>query len=182
MKLAQVLRRFSYKAVRPQNTADTLYQCLLIGSSVLLVDQATKHVANKQGIVSLNPGISFGMFSAEHPVISFLMLLGMGVIVSNLIQQHWRKYPVSTGLFVGGAISNITDRIARGGVRDWLPVGPLPLRNNIADWAIFVAALLVLWNVYQEGKVQRRDTSARKDGKNRKSAVRKGSKSRSRVQ
>lgn len=162
MMLAQALRRLPYKAMRPQTAVDTLYQCLLVGSSVLLVDQATKHVANKMGMVSLNPGISFGMFSAEHPVISFLMLLGMGVIVSSLIQQHWRKYPISTGLFVGGAISNIVDRIARGGVRDWLSVGPLPLRNNIADWAIFVAATLVLWNVYQESRVHARSNRTQK--------------------
>jgi signal peptidase II len=150
MKLAQALHRFSHRAVRPRTTADILYQCVLIGSGVLFIDQATKHVANRLGMVSLNPGISFGIFASEHPVISFLMLLVMGVIISILIQQHWHKHPISTGLFVGGAISNLVDRIARGAVRDWLPVGPLPLRNNIADWAIFVAAILVLWNVYQE--------------------------------
>jgi lipoprotein signal peptidase len=131
---------------------DAMYRAVLVGSTVLLVDQATKFAANKFGLISINTGISFGLFGADHPTVSFLLLLVMGVIVAALIQQHWHKHPISTGLFVGGAISNIADRIARGGVRDWLPVGPLPLRNNLADWAIFVAAILVIYTLYFESK------------------------------
>lgn len=133
---------------------DAMYRAVLVGSTVLLIDQATKFIANKFGLISINTGISFGMFSSDHPVLSVLLLLVMGVIVSALIQQHWHKHPISTGLFVGGAISNIADRIARGGVRDWLPVGPLPLRNNLADWAIFVAAILVIYTLYLESKAK----------------------------
>jgi lipoprotein signal peptidase len=144
---------------------DILYQALLIGSAVLLIDQGTKHVANKFGLITLNPGISFGVFGYEHQSISFLMLLGMGVIVMTLIQQHWHKHPVATGLFVGGALSNIVDRIARGGVRDWLAVGPLPLKNNIADWAIFCAALLVMYALYKEDLAPRTKTHKTKSSK-----------------
>ena len=131
-----------------------MYRAVLVGSTVLLVDQATKYVANKFELISINTGISFGLLEADHPTLSLLLLLGMGVIVATLIQQHWHKHPVSTGLFVGGAVSNIADRIARGGVRDWLPVGPLPLRNNLADWAIFFAAVFVIYSLHVESKAK----------------------------
>jgi signal peptidase II len=137
-----------------KDKTDILYRCLLLGSAVLFIDQATKYIANKFHLITLNPGISFGLLETEHPALSFLLLLGMGVLVAALIQQHWHKHPISTGLFVGGAISNIVDRVAKGGVRDWLPIFFLPLKNNLADWAIFLAAVLVIITVYQESRLK----------------------------
>ena len=54
------------------------------------------------------------------------------------------KYPIVRGLFLGGAMSNIMDRLVIGGVRDWLPVPVLGLRNNLADWAIVGALIIFL--------------------------------------
>lgn len=50
-----------------------------------------------------------------------------------------KKYPIILGLFQGGAVSNVLDRLVYGGVRDWLAVPILGLRNNFADWAIVIA-------------------------------------------
>lgn len=55
----------------------------------------------------------------------------------------WRNMQgIFTGLFIGGAVSNIIDRIYFGGVRDWFPIPFVGLRNNLADWAIFLAVFL----------------------------------------
>jgi|GEM_PF-346327 len=134
---------------RASSSTDALYTCLLTGSGVLLVDQFTKFIADQYHLVTLNKGISFGLLEIGHPILGGALLIGLGVIVVLILQKYWRQHPVSTGLFVGGALSNIADRISRGGVRDWLPLGPLPLKNNLADWAISLAALMIIITLYQ---------------------------------
>lgn len=132
------------------DSTKALYRALVIGSVILLVDQATKKLAGLYGMVLLNTGISFGLLPADHPVLSFLLMVGLAMLIMTLIQQHWHKHPISTGLFMGGAISNLIDRLVHGGVKDWLPVGPLPLKNNLADWAIFAAVILVFLTIWKE--------------------------------
>lgn len=39
-------------------------------------------------------------------------------------------------------MSNLLDRLVYGGVRDWLTVPVLGLKNNLADWAIVGA---IVW-------------------------------------
>jgi lipoprotein signal peptidase len=137
------------------NKTDLFYQCVTIACGVLVIDQLTKFIANKFGLVSINTGISFGFFSTEHPVLGFALLVVLGILVVAVIQKNWQNHPISTGLFVGGALSNIADRIARGGVRDWLPLGFLPIHNNLADWAIGIAAILVIINLFRDEKKHR---------------------------
>ncbi len=54
----------------------------------------------------------------------------------------WVKESIAGGLFFGGALSNILDRIVFGGVRDWLSIPFTSLNNNVADWAIFIGLVL----------------------------------------
>lgn len=137
------------------DSTKAMYRALLVGSVVIFVDQLTKKLATLSGSVVFNPGISFGFFSADHPFFSFLLIFCIAMVIVVLVQEHWHKHPVSTGLFIGGAISNLLDRISHGAVKDWLPIGPLPLKNNLADWAIFCAVILVLYTVWKEDKAKK---------------------------
>lgn len=107
----------------------------------LIFDQITKHIASFQGWVEVNPGISFGLFSG------FLLTLGLIIFYISFYQwscPRWQKpYPVLTGLLLGGAMSNIVDRLVIGGVRDFLPFPFFGIKNNFADWFV-VASLLII--------------------------------------
>lgn len=114
-------------------------------SFILLVflDQGTKYLASS---VVINTGVSFGLFSSS------LLTLGLvGILISIAIL--WGKVisvqsPVAAGVFFGGAVSNIVDRLFYGGVRDFLSVPVLNVRNNIADWAIILA---LFWLFFSGG-------------------------------
>ena len=49
---------------------------------------------------------------------------------------------VGLGMMVGGAAGNVYDRLARGGVVDFVAVGSYP-RFNVADAALVAGALLL---------------------------------------
>ena len=113
--------------------------------ATVIVDQATKIWASSRGLVVLNTGISFGVGNfSQNMVIVCLICLTVAAAVS-----WWRwassspRHVLAAGLFFAGALSNILDRLLYGAVRDWLPL--LIVKNNLADWAIFLGILLLLW-------------------------------------
>jgi signal peptidase II len=101
---------------------------------VVFVDQLTKAYSSG-GVV--NTGISFGLFSSRG--VSSVVFVLIPMILLVLLWKTLKKYPVILGLLMGGAVSNMLDRLINGGVRDWLVVPVLGLRNNLADWAIIIA-------------------------------------------
>lgn len=129
------------------------YRVVVFGMVVLtlIVDQASKHIATFQGLVNINTGISFGLFSGWLLTVALIMTF---IALFEWSCPRWHKpYPWASGLLLGGALSNIVDRIVIGGVRDFLPVPFLSLHNNVADWAIILA---LAWIIVQEGTKQPR--------------------------
>ncbi len=118
----------------------------LVGGAVLIVDQVSKWVAAQAGLVQLNTGVSFGLLPQSNAVGTVLILLAISSALF-IGKQHWVQLPVATGLFWGGAASNVLDRLLFGAVRDWMPVPAASLTNNVADWAIALGALLFVWRV-----------------------------------
>lgn len=111
---------------------------------MVLVDQYSKYLFFSSMQLSCNMGISFGILgqlSSWSLTVLLISLLGVFIyILRELIAQ----YPVSLGLFLGGGVSNIIDRVMLGCVRDWLPIPFTQILNNLADWAIF-AGIALLW-------------------------------------
>lgn len=123
------------------------FQSFIIATGVVVIDLLSKYEASRYGLVSLNTGISFGLLGSKTEIVSSAILVAFAVL-SVLAIRHFTKYqPRAIGLFIGGALGNMIDRFLYGGVRDWLPVPVLQVKNNLADWAIFAA---VLWLLYYE--------------------------------
>lgn len=77
---------------------------------------------------------------------ALLPLSGLALALSTLGR---RLSPLGAGLMLGGGLSNFWERWKRGWVLDYLhfPKAPKPLRRyvyNLADFAIFLGALLLL--------------------------------------
>ena len=100
--------------------------------------------------VVINTGVSFGWRPAgEWLFLALAFVLGAGVALS---WRYWSRAPIATGFFLGGITANLTDRFVFGGVRDWLPIPLTGLYNNLADWGITIAVLLVLYELYRTQK------------------------------
>ena len=138
-------------------------KALLLGLAALLLDQCTKLAARLslspgEAIPSdarlrltnvANPGILFG--APASSLVSLLVPLAMMLVVLALYWR-FRRSPstvlaVGTGLFVGGTLGNLTDRIFCGEVTDFIEVvaagGDSSMVFNLADLCILAGIVLL---------------------------------------
>jgi signal peptidase II len=147
------------------------YQFLIV-AAVVAIDRLTKWLVMKNmpeahdisvipGLFELshweNTGAAFSMFADSLSPWRTLGLIGFAVaallVVSFLL---WKSGPVlnvttlSLTLIMGGALGNLWDRVAKGTVTDFLDfyIGQHHWPPfNIADSAIVVGSLLLMWKI-----------------------------------
>ncbi|HKV24840.1 MAG TPA: signal peptidase II [Candidatus Acidoferrum sp.] len=105
---------------------------------------------------SQNPGIAFSIFAGlDSAWLRYFLIVGTLVVIAVLA---WMLVSGQTGvvgcaglaLLLGGATGNLTDRILRGGVTDFLEVWIGNYRwpaFNLADSAITIGAILLIVDV-----------------------------------
>ena len=144
---------------------------LWISLIVIVLDQVTKQIAEamlpKHQAVNLFPYFDWYLTYNTGAAFSFLADAGgwqrwfftaIAIVISVLIVQWIRKLPaeetttaISLALILGGAIGNLIDRVYLGHVIDyiqiWLGNYPWPA-FNIADAAIFVGAVVLVWSSF----------------------------------
>jgi lipoprotein signal peptidase len=116
---------------------------------VVSVDQATKlgvgllTGGHRQGLLVplRNTDFSLGLAGAPTPVELLVMAAGIVLIAAYGIRlvRNGLLPACVLGLGVGGALSNCTDRLLLGSVRDFLAIGHLAV--NLADLAVLVSLL-----------------------------------------
>ena len=96
-----------------------------------------------------NPGVSFGFFRGE--AMARWVFSAFAIIVAVILAVWARRAErpitgVTLGLFMGGALGNVIDRIRFGWVADFIDVQALhfPWVFNIADSAITIGAVVLL--------------------------------------
>jgi signal peptidase II len=103
-------------------------------------------------VLTMNRGISFGMFGHDPRIGEAILIAVAAVIVIGLLLWLRRIVTImptiAIGLIIGGAIGNAADRVVRRAVVDFLDfhLGQWhPFAFNLADAAISVGvALLIL--------------------------------------
>lgn len=98
-----------------------------------------------------NEGIAFGLFPGNPGLVATLTVVALVVIAVALARLARRSMiaAVGGGLLIGGSVGNLADRVAHGGVTDFLDLGSWPA-FNIADMAIIAGAALVALGVIRE--------------------------------
>lgn len=109
-------------------------RALVVAVVVIVADQLTKTTE------FINPDFAFGAPAPWVWLTVTIMLIPLPFVLAL-----WP--PVAAGLLVGGAMSNIFDRVVHGGGIDPILAGPIAF--NLADVAI--VAGLVLWFLQREG-------------------------------
>ena len=100
-----------------------------------------------------NPGVNFGLLSADTEMGRWLLIGFTGAISAALLAAAlWSRRSLSAiglGIAAGGAIGNLIDRFTYGAVADFINMSGFGIRNpwsfNVADIAIFVGFGLLLW-------------------------------------
>jgi signal peptidase II len=149
-------------AARVGNTSHFIHAAIAV--LILAADQLTKKMVEAaippQAVIPVvphffnlthtqNSGAAFGLFSgSSSPWKATLLILVSGALLVTVIGIVWRSHmhweaSVGLSLILGGASSNLLDRISRGRVVDFLD---FYIRNyhwftfNLADSAIVVGA------------------------------------------
>lgn len=99
----------------------------------------------------LNPGAAFGMLQNSR---TFFILLTFLIVASAIffrkkLQQESTLVQYGIGLFLGGALGNVIDRIETGLVIDFFDLRIWPI-FNVADIAICLGVGLIVWSVLRE--------------------------------
>ncbi|WP_370832777.1 signal peptidase II [Acidaminococcus sp.] len=106
------------------------------------------------GVVSctyvLNPGAAFGLLEYQRVFFVVITLLAAGAVFyfRDHIHREGPKARLGTGLFLGGALGNLIDRIATGYVIDFVDFHFWPV-FNVADIFICVGVGLIVWSMLE---------------------------------
>lgn len=129
---------------------------------VLVLDQLVKYIVRSSLALNqlvaiwphvlaidyiVNPGAAWSMLGNARWLLIVIALVVIGVVI--YIQTRYRPrlvYQVGMGLVLGGALGNLVDRVIYGHVTDYIYVQIINYPVfNLADSAIVVGVLLILW-------------------------------------
>ena len=165
----------------PEARPVTRLAYVLIAAVVLIADQVTKGIVERRiplydvipvipHLLNLthtnNPGAAFGLFTdspapwktAFLVIVSALLIVTVAGVVWRSQRLNWQA-GLGLSLILGGAVSNLADRIRFGRVVDFID---LYFRSyhwytfNLADSAIVAGASLLVLRVVFEGKPESR--------------------------
>jgi signal peptidase II len=130
-----------------------------VATVVVVLDQLTKALASSVGDTALthpatNPEFSLGLAGGSLPMMVLVTVAGIAAFGAYVIWQALRGRLAAwvPARLVGGAVSNLADRLAIGAVRDFVAT-PWVLWN-IADLAVLVGIAGYAW-----GHLRRREPS-----------------------
>jgi len=129
-----------------------------VGSTVVAVDQVVKHtvatsinpgqvihiVPGLQFVHVRNTGVAFGFLSGSGAPVYIVTAVALIALIGFLVARpdKWLLW-LPTGMLVGGAISNLIDRITRGSVVDFIKLPHWPA-FNIADMNITFGVIILV--------------------------------------
>jgi signal peptidase II len=158
-----------YELPEPPNTSTRAGALEWTGLAAVAIvsiaaDQITKSIATRSLALQVpheilpgfdltrikNTGIAFGQFTGQQSVVMVLTaaaIVWMFVFFARSGARH-PVFPVALGLLVGGATSNLVDRLRAGFVTDFLHIHHWPI-FNLADTCIVVGVGLLLLGLSQ---------------------------------
>ena len=114
-----------------------------------------------------NRGVSFGLFGdgSARWFLSVFSVVVAGVLGWWALRADRRLLITAIGLVMGGALGNVIDRIRFGYVVDFIDVsgiGFFPWIFNVADSAITIGVILLIWDSLQSERAAKVGDAAEK--------------------
>lgn len=120
---------------------------MTVGLGVILVDQVSKVIAGKLGLLLLNRGGVLGWGRSGWWVVGGVLVL---VLLGRLIGSTQEKLRIKFmyWMILVAGFSNLVDRLVLGGVRDWICYPVISVCGNLAD-VVIVGSVVILgyWQV-----------------------------------
>ena len=153
------------KTVKPNRSREILI--LAVALAMLVIDQVTKALVRKYLIPNVpwdpaawlapvlsltyvtNRGAAFGLFPWLGSVYSLVnvFVIAMIVFFYRQLPPNNRWLQLSLGLQLGGALGNLTDRLTRGFVTDFVDLNFWPVHEwpvfNVADSCLTVGVCIL---------------------------------------
>ena len=116
---------------------------------VVALDQLVKLIVIKSSLPwSCNLGFAFGILPTFlNGLIAFLVL---AALVYLFLKQKEFIFYAPFALILGGGIANLTDRIFRGCVVDFIRIPLWPTTFNLADVAITVGVFFIIFSMFRD--------------------------------
>ena len=92
-----------------------------------------------------NTGAAFSIFQGFNSFFIIFLVIVIGVIIYYIknIKENEKRMQLAIGLFLGGTIGNLIDRVSIGAVTDFLDFRIWPV-FNIADSAVTISVILLI--------------------------------------
>lgn len=126
-------------------TKTFVVQVLAVVLTVILLDQFTKWWWQTRQTVTFNQDVAWSIPIALPPLVLTLALTAVVFLLAVGLRRFWSQHLILTGLFFGAALSNLIDRWWFGAVRDWLQWPIIGVTGNLADLALTLAVLTIIW-------------------------------------
>lgn len=139
---------------------------LLIATVIVVLDQLTKWLVREtvpyggawpstawpvRIVHFTNSGAAFGSFQGAGPLLAITSVVGVAAVLVYLFNPGFAHPIMRMGfaLMLGGATGNLIDRVVNGEVVDFVHL-PYFWAFNVADSAITIGVLLLLWAMTQQ--------------------------------
>ncbi len=107
-----------------------------------------------------NPGAAFGTLKGFSGLLALVALVGVIAFLAVVVREPNRIGGIGAALVAGGALGNLIDRLARGGPVNGSVVDFIDFRFwpafNVADSAISIGALLLVWASFRDSRKKTR--------------------------
>ena len=123
------------------------WKIFLIGFLVLILDRVSKWFFLDDSVT--NYGAAFNLFQGLNIlfVIVAAVVIGLIVYYSNKVRNF--NLELGMGFVLGGALSNMIDRIFFGGVIDFIRIWIFPV-FNFADLFNVVGAVVIIYYLWKK--------------------------------
>ena len=122
-----------------------------------------RHLWGPVGLaLTFNSGFAFSLFSGRAVVVTVLLCIGLVVLAFVVAQVKTVPLAIGAGLVLGGAIGNLTERIAGGHggqVPDFITLDYWPT-FNVADACVTVGVVIVVATLLFGGRSEVRERGA----------------------
>ena len=109
-----------------------------------------------------NTGAAFGLFQSHSFALTIVALVGIIALLVYVlfIYRHSHRLDnvqnrITLGLILGGTLGNLIDRRCFGGVTDFICVGTWWPAFNIADSAITVGVIILVYSLLRLAQVEK---------------------------
>jgi signal peptidase II len=138
---------------------------------VIALDQVTKQIADHNvargesvdvilgiRIVNVrNTGVAFSSLQDAGPIIGIIVAVALIGLLWFFARNAGRSLMwLPTGMLLGGALGNVADRIREGAVIDFIKAVDFWPAFNVADIAVTLGVILLLWVMERRDAPHRR--------------------------